>query len=248
MSDRYQGFVSSPIGKLLVKNLGLPSPTRLERYADGRPPRRRAPSCVGGAGRLAAGLPAPPRRPGHRLDHGRRRRRPLPRPAVRRRRHRRAGRAARALRLLPSAGVNADTRPARVIVLGRPPETVPGGERIAQRALEGFIRSLGKEVGRGGTAQLVYVAAGGETRSARPSPSCCRPGRLTSAARSCEIGTHGATPARRPPTGVRPLAGKVALVTGAAAASASTSRGCSTVRAPPSSASTPRRPPASSRR
>ena len=37
MSDRYQGFVSTPIGKLLVKNLGLPSPTRLERYTEGAP-------------------------------------------------------------------------------------------------------------------------------------------------------------------------------------------------------------------
>ena len=31
MSDRYQGFIPRPIGKLLVKNLGLPSPTELER-------------------------------------------------------------------------------------------------------------------------------------------------------------------------------------------------------------------------
>ena len=37
MSDRYQGFTQSPIGKLLVKNLGLPSPTKLERYAEGAP-------------------------------------------------------------------------------------------------------------------------------------------------------------------------------------------------------------------
>ena len=37
MSDRYQGFVSSPIGRLLVKNLGLPSPTVLERYVVGAP-------------------------------------------------------------------------------------------------------------------------------------------------------------------------------------------------------------------
>ena len=37
MSDRYQGFVQSPIGKLLVKNLGLPSPTPLKRYEAGAP-------------------------------------------------------------------------------------------------------------------------------------------------------------------------------------------------------------------
>src|SRR5688572_32943493 len=56
MSDRYQGFVSSPIGKLLVKNLGLPSPTRLERYADGAP-LVKGTVVLGGQGRLSAQLP-----------------------------------------------------------------------------------------------------------------------------------------------------------------------------------------------
>src|SRR5690606_10305762 len=57
MSDRYQGFVSSPVGKFLVKNLGLPSPTRLERWSeesafvDGT-------VLVGGTGRLAPQLVA----------------------------------------------------------------------------------------------------------------------------------------------------------------------------------------------
>ena len=43
----------------------------------------------------------------------------------------------------------------RVIVLGTPPEdAATPREATAQRALEGFVRSLGKEVGRGATAQL----------------------------------------------------------------------------------------------
>ena len=46
----------------------------------------------------------------------------------------------------------------RIVVLGTPPELVSGSERVAQRALEGFTRSLGKEIGRGGTVQLAYVA------------------------------------------------------------------------------------------
>ena len=37
MTDRYQGFVQSPIGKLLVKNLGLPAPVPLKRYTEGDP-------------------------------------------------------------------------------------------------------------------------------------------------------------------------------------------------------------------
>jgi 3-oxoacyl-[acyl-carrier protein] reductase len=44
----------------------------------------------------------------------------------------------------------------RVIVVGTAPEqcgTAP--EAVAQRALEGFVRSVGKEFGRGTTANLV---------------------------------------------------------------------------------------------
>jgi 3-oxoacyl-[acyl-carrier protein] reductase len=32
MTDQYQAFAKSPIGKFVIKNLGLPSPTSLERY------------------------------------------------------------------------------------------------------------------------------------------------------------------------------------------------------------------------
>ena len=56
MSDKYQGFVSSPIGKLLVKNLGLPSPTKLDRY-DAGDPLVDGTVLVGGTGRLAESLP-----------------------------------------------------------------------------------------------------------------------------------------------------------------------------------------------
>ena len=56
MSDRYQGFVQTPIGKLLVKNLGLPNPVQLERYADGEP-LVDGTVAVGGTGRLAESLP-----------------------------------------------------------------------------------------------------------------------------------------------------------------------------------------------
>ena len=58
MSDRYQGFTSSPIGKLLVKNLGLPNPTKLERYTEGAP-LVDGTVLVGGRGRRAAARPGP---------------------------------------------------------------------------------------------------------------------------------------------------------------------------------------------
>jgi 3-oxoacyl-[acyl-carrier protein] reductase len=51
----------------------------------------------------------------------------------------------------------------RVIVLATPPEDADSPpEAIAQRALEGLVRSIGKEVRRGATAQLVYVAPSAE--------------------------------------------------------------------------------------
>ena len=37
MTDRYQDFVQSPIGRFLAKNLGLPAPVHLTRYAAGEP-------------------------------------------------------------------------------------------------------------------------------------------------------------------------------------------------------------------
>jgi 3-oxoacyl-[acyl-carrier protein] reductase len=36
MSDRYRGFTSLPDQPVLVKNLGLPNPTKLERYTAAR--------------------------------------------------------------------------------------------------------------------------------------------------------------------------------------------------------------------
>ena len=56
MSDRYQGFVSTSIGQLFVKNLGLPNPTELERWTDGAPLVDGV-VVLGGAGRLAEVLP-----------------------------------------------------------------------------------------------------------------------------------------------------------------------------------------------
>ncbi|BFM02593.1 hypothetical protein Psyaliredsea_12400 [Psychrobacter alimentarius] len=51
----------------------------------------------------------------------------------------------------------------RVIVVGRPPEQITDIETaLAQRALEGFVKSVGKEFKRGVTAQLIYVEEGAE--------------------------------------------------------------------------------------
>ena len=55
----------------------------------------------------------------------------------------------------------------RIVVLARPIEEPADVEGAAiQRGLEGFVRSLAKEAGRGATAQLIRVEAGAETAAA----------------------------------------------------------------------------------
>ncbi|PVG83835.1 3-oxoacyl-ACP reductase [Nocardioides gansuensis] len=213
MSDRYQGFVSTPIGKLLVKNLGLPSPTRLERYTEGAP-LVSGTVALGGSGRLAASLPTV-------LDG--------------------LGIASTtdssgdakfkglvfdATGLTESGALIAlqefftpllrrlETCP-RVVVLGTTPEALQGSARVAQRALEGFTRSLGKEIGRGGTVQLVYVSQGAEDAIASTLAFFLSPKSAYVSGQVVRIGAHGSTHAESAADWSKPLAGKVALVTGA---------------------------------
>ena len=104
----------------------------------------------------------------------------------------------------------------RAILLGRPPsEASTPAAAAASQALDGFMRSMGKEIGRkGSTAQLVTVASGAEDRI----EPCLR---FLLSPRSAYIDGQAITltPAVKPPAKVRrtrPLEGKVALVTGAA--------------------------------
>jgi 3-oxoacyl-[acyl-carrier protein] reductase len=106
----------------------------------------------------------------------------------------------------------------RVLVLGTPPETVvEPSEAIAQRALEGFTRSVGKEFGHGTTAQLVYVAPGAESRLESTLRFLLSGKSAYVSGQVIRIGAAG-----KPETDPelwdweRPLVGKVALVTGAA--------------------------------
>ena len=57
MSDRYQQLVNTPIGKIVSKQIGLPSPVKLERYERGQPVIN-GPVLVGAApgGRLASAI------------------------------------------------------------------------------------------------------------------------------------------------------------------------------------------------
>jgi 3-oxoacyl-[acyl-carrier protein] reductase len=212
MSDKYQGFVRTPVGRLLVDNLGLPNPTPLRRYEAGAP-LVEGTVAVGGTGRLAESLPglldllgiASSTAPDAAQTY--------------------AGLVFDATGLTDAGQLGAlrdffapllrslDTCP-RVVVLGTPPEQVAGSERVAQRALEGFTRSLGKEIGRGGTVQLVYVAEKAEGAAASTLAFLLSPKSAYVSGQVVRIGTHTRDTADvEDPQ--HPLAGKVALVTGA---------------------------------
>ncbi|MCL2769823.1 MAG: 3-oxoacyl-ACP reductase [Solirubrobacterales bacterium] len=101
----------------------------------------------------------------------------------------------------------------RVVVLGTPPQQcATPAERIAQRALEGFVRSVGKEVRRGATAQLVYVSPGAEDRLASTLRFLLSPRSAYVSGQVIRVGGAGEPPAI---DWERPLADQVALVTGA---------------------------------
>jgi 3-oxoacyl-[acyl-carrier protein] reductase len=101
----------------------------------------------------------------------------------------------------------------RVVVLGTPPDACASvDESVAQRALEGFVRSAAKEVGKGSTANLVYVEDGAEEALASTL-------RFLLSARSAYVNAQGvrvsAAQAPSPADWQRPLDGRTALVTGA---------------------------------
>jgi 3-oxoacyl-[acyl-carrier protein] reductase len=101
----------------------------------------------------------------------------------------------------------------RLVVIGTTPTAASGAsERIAQRALEGFTRAAGKELKAGATAQLVYVEPGAEGQLESTV-------RFLLSSRSAYVDGQvirvGAGPTPPPVDWQQPLAGKVALVTGA---------------------------------
>jgi 3-oxoacyl-[acyl-carrier protein] reductase len=213
MSDKYQGFVSSPIGKILVKNLGLPNPTKLDRYTAGDP-LVQGTVLVGGRGRVAESLPGL-------LDVL----------GIASATAQEEGEKYKGL-VFDASGITsveelvelqAFFTPvlrslkscARAVVIGTPPELVEGSERIAQRALEGFTRSLGKEIGKGGTVQLVYVAPGYEGSALSTLGFLLSPKSAYVSGQVVRIGAHKEKKATDVSDWTQPLAGKVAFVTGA---------------------------------
>jgi len=239
MTDRYAQLVNTPIGQLVAKQVGLPNPPRLERYQAGRPVIS-GPVLLGAApgsrlaGALAAVLAAVDAELVTAMDE------PL-RTAVADAGHdaaifnpdaAQAGQRLKAL-VFDATGIDSSEqlteawaflhpairrvlRCSRVIVLGTPPEDCSApAEAVAQRALEGLTRAVGKEIRNGGTAQLVYVRPGGENELQSTLRFLLSRKSAFVSGQVIRIG-----PAVSKPVPAldwdRPLTGTVALVTGAA--------------------------------
>jgi 3-oxoacyl-[acyl-carrier protein] reductase len=212
MSDRYSQLVNAPVVSTVAKQLGLPQPVSLDRYKEGAPVVS-GPVLTGAApgGRLGRYLPGF-------LDSIK---------------AERAGTEGKAKALIFDATGIADStelvelqrffypavgrlqRSGRAVVIGTPPAAAGSARaHTAQRALEGFTRSLAKEIGgRGATAQLVHVEPGAEDELDSTLRFLLSP---RSAYVSGQV-VHVAKGVTKAPEldWERPLAGKVALVTGA---------------------------------
>jgi 3-oxoacyl-[acyl-carrier protein] reductase len=219
VTDRYASFANTGAGRTVIRRLGLPDPPRLRRHQVGEP-FADGPVLLGGAqgrvagpvGKLLSGAGVPVRDPGTPADDG----------------DRHAALIFDATSITTSDGLRAlydffhpyarAVRPSgRVIVFGTPPEHARDPrEAAAQRALEGLTRSLGKELGRGITTNLVYVAPGAENGVASTLRFLLSGRSAYVSGQVVRIGATGAVEAPEPADWARPLDGRVALVTGAA--------------------------------
>ncbi|WP_405659594.1 3-oxoacyl-ACP reductase [Streptomyces sp. RK9] len=245
MADRYATFTHTAPGRFLTRRLGLPQPVPLRRWSP-RHPAIEGPVLLLTAGDIPlAGLHESLTRTGLPPHSG-----PL-------------GSRRPAAVVLDATGVrtvaalmdvHATLHPVvrsmapcgRVVVLGAPLSPADHHQAAAQQALEGFVRSLGKELGGGRTAQLVRTpsasAAEGTLRFLLSPKSAYVSGQVVEVEElseyaddlgetECAGGARETPPApdadtAAPPGTVgaviqlphpaRPLAGRTALVTGAA--------------------------------
>ena len=205
MTDRYQQFARSGLGRQVVRRLGLPDPTPLRRYAPGQPALD-GPALVGGAGRLGDTVHSVLKAIGAEVGEAER----------------------YGALVFDATGIDDPARLrelyeffhpvmrkigtcGRVVVLGTEGS---GRAGVAQRALEGFTRSVGKELTRGATAQLVYVAPGYEAAAESTLRFLLSAKSAFVDAQVIRIGALGGEVVE-PADWERPLDGKVALVTGA---------------------------------
>ncbi|WP_406169123.1 3-oxoacyl-ACP reductase [Streptomyces canus] len=200
MADRYLSFTGTAPGRFLTRRLGLPQPTVLRRWSEEFPGFR------GGVLHLTAGKSELSGPAGPAFE---------------------ASSDAPAAVLLDATGVrdieglaevHAALHPVvrsvaesgRVVVLGAPLDPVDHHQAAAQQALEGFTRSLGKEIGRGRTVNLVRLsdasAAESTLRFLLSPKSAYVSGQVIEVGEAQEADVDWSLP----------LAGRTALVTGGA--------------------------------
>ena len=221
MSDRYLNFANTPAGRRLVGALGLPAPLPLERWVAGRNRPLEGALLIGGDGDLGAAVAGFANRLSDQLfaprdeqslprwtaEHG-----PKLKGLVFDASGLRRFEELDALRQFFQPALKNLDRCPHVVVLGRAPETLDDPQASSvQRALEGFTRSLAKEVRRGGTVQLLHVDPGAESQLEGALRFLLSP---KSAYISAQVLRLQPCP-QQVSDWTRPLAGKTALVTGA---------------------------------
>lgn len=216
MPDRYLELVNSGLGARLASQLGLPRPAVLRRYRPGDPLLDGAlllgqlKDGLGGLSEFLTGAVAQLVRAGDSEARW-------------------AGLVFDAtaasspedlaeLRAFFNGPLRRLRPSARVLVLGRAPDGADPGTDATRQALDGIVRSLAKELRTGATANLIQLAGEAELADARSTIRFLLSGR--SAYVDGQVVRLSAAGHERAATGdddgIRPLAGKVALVTGAA--------------------------------
>lgn len=233
MSDQYQTFAKSPIGKFVIKNLGLPSPIELDRFESATPVVKGAVLFGAAPNSQFSGEIAQVLSNIHANTY--------------------AGNNAELQQVAAKSGLNVSAfnegdkeskfkavvfdasgiesseqlnelhkffspiarqiaTSGRVIVVGLTPETAPTiKQAIAQRGLEGFVKSVGKEFKKGIAAELILVDADAaqnlesSLRFALSPRSAYVSGQVIRVSKAAVVDVDWA----------KPLAGKTALVTGA---------------------------------
>ncbi|MER7567996.1 3-oxoacyl-ACP reductase [Streptomyces sp. NPDC097941] len=203
MADRYLSFTGTAPGRFLTRRLGLPQPAVLRRWSQA------SPEFEGGVLHLTAGKSELPGLTGLKFP---------------------SASDAPAAVVLDATGVrdveglaevHAALHPVvrsvaasgRIVVLGAPLSAEDHHQAAAQQALEGFTRSLGKEIGRGRTVNLVRLS---DASAASAAESTLRfllsPKSAYISGQVIEVG-----PAQEADVDwSQPLAGRTALVTGGA--------------------------------
>ncbi|KUH82271.1 MULTISPECIES: 3-oxoacyl-ACP reductase [unclassified Mycobacterium] len=216
-SDLYSQIVHSTPGSFVAKQLGIPQPETLRRYKPGDPPLAGT-LLIGGEGRVVE-----PLRTALAEDYD-----VVSNNLGGRWADSFGGLVYDATGITEPAGLKGlykfftpllrNIGPSgRVVVVGTTPEQAGSEhERIAQRALEGFTRSLGKELRRGATVNLVYLSS-----DAKPAATGLESTmRFLLSGKSAYVDGQvfriGADDSAPPADWDRPLDGKVAIVTGAA--------------------------------